>query len=97
MSFDETADFKTNYIPLDEEHDDQVDNFSPQKKQIAEVLIYMNSFSKKFTIKVLGILGFVYFIFGMHVFTFVYVFLSPEFVSKGNPSESNINPVFLIF
>ena len=88
MSLDETTDLNPNYIPLDEKENYEIKTDPSEKKKIGEVLIHLNSFSKKFQIKVLSILGFIYFVFGIHIFTFVYMFLSPEFSKPGNPSES---------
>ena len=94
MNLDETTDLLPEYIALDEQKENELDAQIQNKTKIAEVLIDMNCFSKKFIIKVLSILGFVYFVFGMHVFTFVYMFLSPTFVQKDDPTMSNFFSLF---
>lgn len=94
MNLDETTDLFLDNIVSDEQQENELDAQIQNKTKIAEVLIDMNCFSKKFIIKVLSILGFVYFVFGMHVFTFVYMFLSPTFVQKDDPTMSNFFSLF---
>jgi hypothetical protein len=58
------------------------------KTKIEEVLIYLHSFSNKFQIMTFLISIFYCFAMGLHVFTFVYMFLSPDFHAKGYPNKS---------
>lgn len=62
-------------------------NHEPLTKttKMEEVLIYLNSFNNKFQIEVISIFCFFFFFIGMHIFTVVYLFLSPNFYSKAKP------------
>ena len=94
MSLNATLDFDTKYVPLEEQPPNQ-DSEIP-KKLIAGVLKDINGFSKRFVVMVLLILDLMYFVVGMHIFTFVYIFLAPEFVRPGNPSQNKTpNPSLL--
>lgn len=59
-----------------------------RKTRIEEILIDINSASWRFQIKVICIHCLLFFAIGIHVFTFVYFFLSPVFVSSSEPSQS---------
>lgn len=86
MTQDSTPDSNPDYFPLRDKDDYQ--SKRTEKTKIGEVLIFLHSFSRKFQIKVLSIMMFIYLVFVLHIFTLVYMFLSPEFTKTGEASES---------
>lgn len=88
MSFEEKKEFYTAYIPLDENPNNSEYKKTTETNLIAQVLKNINSKSKNFEIKVMCIFSFVYFAYGMHIYSFVFPFISPEFTQRGNPDKS---------
>lgn len=67
-------------------------SFLNSKTKIEEVLIYLHSFSSKYQLRAFFITAWHCFVIGMHVFTFVYIFLSPEYDSDTQESTYTTFP-----
>ena len=75
------------YVTLDE-FDDQSNLEISNQLKIEDILVYLSQFSSRFQIKTFIIISLYAFSVGLHIFTFVYIFLSPKFFSSSN--EGNI-------
>ena len=69
------------------EYNDE-DFVKKDSKKIEDILIDLYSFSNRFQLTTFFVICFFFFILGMQEFTFVYVFLSPEFYLKRDPTKS---------
>ena len=87
--FDQKNEDKKNpYKNLDDLDIFETDIINDRTKKMEDILIYLQSFSKRFQGKAFLIYSIFLFVFGMLEFTFIYVFLLPEFYLKTDPSKS---------
>lgn len=77
------------YLPFKDVPDHKLEP-SPTTR-IEEVLVYINSHSWRFQTKVLLVQFLLFFAIGVHVFTFVYFFLTPGFVSASDPRQGKVS------
>ena len=56
-----------------------------------DVLKILNSYSSKFQIKVVIVISLIFSVIGMHMFTFVYMFLTPDFMSLDQNPQSTFS------
>lgn len=79
---------KDSYQSLKQKEEPKEDNSNEENTRIEKILKYINQDSSKFQVKVLSITMVLYFSVGIHVFTLVYFFLTPDFYSASDPTKS---------
>lgn len=70
------------------ETNDKLLNDRPKKME--DILIYLHSFSHRYQIIAFFVFSFFCLIFGIQEFTFIYVFLLPQFYLQSNPLQGKI-------
>jgi hypothetical protein len=63
-----------------------------EKLKVEQILVILTSYSQKFQIKVILIYLLCSMLIGAHIFTFVYMFLTPEFYLPTDHTKSRITP-----
>jgi hypothetical protein len=55
-----------------------------KKSQIEDVLVFVNSFSNAFQYRAWAVFLFLNFFLGIHIFTYIFMFLTPNFFNEDN-------------
>ena len=90
MNNTDNKDDKNYYTPLKDMLKLEDTNDPSRKIKMEDILKNLNSYSSRFQIKTVVIITLVFSVVGMHVFTFVYMFLSPDFFSLEQNPQSKI-------
>ena len=82
-----------------EKHEFEVETNPKSSKKMEDILISLHSYSARTQQILLFFLSALHFALGMHIFTYVYMFITPTFYMKDNPTKGKTlkTRIFLIF